>query len=87
MGWRRQLLPLTNKVGHANNSTMIAEAIAAAGGPTKLGRAVGVDHSTVLTWKRSGRIPANRVKGVAAASGIPPHKLRPDLFDPPPKPA
>jgi DNA-binding transcriptional regulator YdaS (Cro superfamily) len=41
-----------------------------------------VSHSTVLRWIE-GRIPAERVRAVSAATGIPPHQLRPDLFDAP----
>jgi DNA-binding transcriptional regulator YdaS (Cro superfamily) len=63
---------------------MIDEAIRAAGGPTKLAKAIGVDHSTVIGWRRANRIPAERVRAVAVASGIPAHQLRPDIFDPPP---
>ena len=63
---------------------MIDEAIRAAGGPTKLAKAVGVDHSTVIGWRRANRVPAERVRAVSVASGIPPHALRPDIFDPPP---
>lgn len=62
---------------------MVNEAIERAGGPSALARAVGCDHSTVIGWRRKGRIPAERVSAVAQASGVPPHQLRPDLFDAP----
>jgi len=61
----------------------IAAAIEAVGGPTKLARAIGVDHSTVIGWRRANRLPAERVPAVASLSGIPKHELRPDLFDAP----
>jgi DNA-binding transcriptional regulator YdaS (Cro superfamily) len=62
---------------------MIDDAIKAAGGPTKLAKALGLDHSTIIGWRRAGRVPAERVRAVSAATGIPPHELRPDLFDAP----
>lgn len=51
------------------------------GNLTRLARTVGVSHSTVLGWA-AGRVPAERVRAVAAATGIPPHELRPDIFEP-----
>jgi DNA-binding transcriptional regulator YdaS (Cro superfamily) len=56
--------------------------IARRGRLSELSRAVGVSHSTVLRWIES-RVPAERVRAVSAATGIPPHQLRPDLFDAP----
>jgi DNA-binding transcriptional regulator YdaS (Cro superfamily) len=56
--------------------------IAQRGNLTALSRALGVSHSTVLRWIE-GRVPAERVRAVAAQTGIPPHELRPDLFDAP----
>jgi hypothetical protein len=52
------------------------------GNVSALSRAVGVSHSTVLRWCE-GRVPAERVRAVAAHTGIPPHELRPDLFEAP----
>jgi DNA-binding transcriptional regulator YdaS (Cro superfamily) len=56
--------------------------IAQRGRLSALSRAIGVSHSTVLRWVES-RVPAERVRAVAAHTGIPPHKLRPDLFEAP----
>ena len=63
---------------------MVDDAIRAAGGPTKLARALGLDHSTIIGWRRIGRVPAERVRKVSEVTGIAAHLLRPDLFDPPP---
>lgn len=54
----------------------------AAGGPSALARKLGgkITPQAVGQWSR---IPAERVQAVAAASGIPPHELRPDLFPAP----
>ena len=55
------------------------EAIAAAGGVSRLGAALGLAHTSILKWRRSG-IPAERVPAVEAATGVPRQRLRPDLF-------
>ncbi|MBX9593469.1 MAG: type II toxin-antitoxin system CcdA family antitoxin [Roseomonas sp.] len=60
----------------------LAEAIAAAGGVTRLAERIGLAHPSVLRWQRSGKIPAERVVAVEAATGVPRHRLRPDLFPP-----
>jgi post-segregation antitoxin (ccd killing protein) len=57
----------------------IEEAIAAAGGVSRLGAALGLAHTSILKWRRSG-IPAERVPAVEAATGVPRQRLRPDLF-------
>ena len=56
--------------------------LAQRGNLTALSRALGVSHSTVLRWVE-GRVPAERVRAVAAETSIPPHELRPDLFEAP----
>lgn len=58
----------------------IREIIKAGGGPSKVGAAVGRAHSSVIAWTR---VPAEHVRVVSRITGIPPHQLRPDLFDPP----
>lgn len=60
----------------------ISEAIAAAGGVTRLAERLGLAHPSVLRWQRSGKVPAERVAAVEAATGVPRHRLRPDLFPP-----
>ena len=61
----------------------IDEVIEAGGGPMKLGRALGMTHSAIIAWRRSGRIPAERVPDVERVTRIPRHRLRPDLWEPP----
>lgn len=58
----------------------LAEAIQRAGGVTRLAERLGLAHPSVLRWQRSGRIPADRVAAVEAATGVPRSRLRPDLF-------
>ncbi len=62
---------------------MIKEVIDAAGGVTSLAQKVGVHRTTVIGWRVAGEIPMHRVLAVAEASGIPPHKLRPDIYPAP----
>lgn len=61
----------------------IAEAVTRAGGLAQLGERLGVAHSQVCRWRKSGRVPANRVAAIGAATGVPRHLLRPDLFGAP----
>lgn len=60
----------------------LERAIAAAGGPSALGRNLGISHAAVIKWKRC---PAERVLAVEAASGgaVSKEELRPDLYPPP----
>jgi len=44
-----------------------------------LARAIGVDKATVTRWGQK-RIPAERIVEVESITGIPRHKLRPDLY-------
>lgn len=66
-----------------NIAEAMAEAVARAGGLAKLGEILGVAHSQVCRWRKSGRVPANRVLAIEAATGVPRHQLRPDLFQGP----
>lgn len=40
-------------------------------------RCLGISRQTVANWRQ---VPANRVRQVAALTGIPPHQLRPDMY-------
>ena len=49
-----------------------------------LARKLKIERATVSVWfKPGGRVPAERVVEVEAATGIARHKLRPDLHLPP----
>ncbi|GCD53066.1 transcriptional regulator [Acetobacter pasteurianus] len=54
--------------------------IKAAGGVTKVAKAVNRSHSTVSLWCR---VPAEHVQTVSRLSGIPVWKIRPDVFPAP----
>jgi DNA-binding transcriptional regulator YdaS (Cro superfamily) len=53
------------------------------GGVAALARKLGVSHVSVIRWRRAKRIPAERVRAVSEAAGVPKHEIRPDLFDAP----
>lgn len=63
-------------------------AIEAIGGSVKTAKACGVSRWAVHQWKAAG-IPPKQVGKVSSLTGLPPHQLRPDLFQPmkAPKPA
>lgn len=65
----------------------IERAVRTLGSQTALARALGVSDMAVTQWKRRG-VPATRCNAIEAATGgqVTRHDLRPDLFDPPPKP-
>lgn len=59
-------------------------AIAAAGGKAALARALNKSKSAISNWRRrDGAVPVSAVPHVTKATGVPPHELRPDLFDAP----
>jgi DNA-binding transcriptional regulator YdaS (Cro superfamily) len=63
---------------------VLRRVIEIAGGTAALAQLLGIQAPSIYSWRR---VPPNRVKAVAAATGLTPHQLRPDLWDPPPIPA
>jgi antitoxin CcdA len=63
---------------HVRDYALI-QALKAAGGVSKLAHALGLDHSTVSGWTQ---LPPRHVGAVSAVTGMTPHQLRPDLFQP-----
>lgn len=55
-------------------------AIEAAGGARRLGEQLGIDRQAVYQWRQ---VPPHRVRAVSRLTGIPPHVLRPDIYDVP----
>jgi DNA-binding transcriptional regulator YdaS (Cro superfamily) len=65
----------------------IREAIKAKGlSQRALADLAGVTEARVSQWISGVRVPAERCLAVSAATGIPLHDLRPDIY-PPPAPA
>ena len=40
----------------------------------------------MVRWRQRGRVPADRVVAIEAATGVPRHRLRPDLYAQPDRP-
>lgn len=61
---------------------VVERAIEAAKGLQPLAEALGVRYQAVQKWRRSGRVPAERVLAVEAATGgkIGRSEMRPDLY-------
>lgn len=49
-----------------------------------MARALGVQPPTIAMWRKVGAVPPRHVGALAAATGIPAHEIRPDLFPAPP---
>lgn len=56
---------------------IIKQAIQAAGGATRLANLLGIKAPSIHSWKR---VPPARVLSVSKITGIPPWKLRPDIY-------
>jgi DNA-binding transcriptional regulator YdaS (Cro superfamily) len=50
------------------------------GGQSKAAEALGLPPANVGMWKLRGRVPADKVLAVEAATGISRHELRADIF-------
>lgn len=58
----------------------LLKAIKQAGGTTALGNAIGVSKHSIYSWLKIESLPAEWVKPIAKASGVPAAEIRPDLF-------
>jgi hypothetical protein len=47
---------------------------------SKIGAEIGRTRQAVFMWRR---VPSVHVRAVARVTGLPPHVIRPDLYDPP----
>jgi len=64
-----------------SDASGLDDAILAAGGVERLGDALGCAHSSVVRWRQRGRVPADRVVAIEAATGVARQRLRPDLYE------
>lgn len=51
------------------------------GSQEKLAKAIGLSQQAISRWVKSGRVPAEHARKVSEATGVPPHIIRPDIFD------
>lgn len=58
----------------------LSKIIAKAGGPSKVAKAIGRHHTSILGWKR---VPVEHVKAMETLTGIPRHILRDDVYEAP----
>lgn len=56
----------------------LQRAVSAVRNLSEFSRRVGTSRSGVYTWKR---VPGDLVRKVEAATGVPAHELRPDIFE------
>lgn len=63
---------------------ILARIMAEPGANLRISRALKITTGAVSQWQR---VPVSHVRAVAHLTGIPPHVLRPDIFDPPSAPA
>lgn len=54
-----------------------------AGSQAELARRLGIRATSIIDWRRAGRIPAERVLDVARITGLSPHLLRADIYPDP----
>jgi len=62
----------------------LSQAVEAAGGVGKLAASIGVAQNVVSNWRKRGKVPAEHVLAIEAATGVSRHLLRPDVFGPEP---
>ncbi|GGA80662.1 hypothetical protein GCM10011369_23260 [Neiella marina] len=61
----------------------LQRAVAICGGQKPLGIKVGKSQAQVSLWlNRDKKAPANMVLKIEAATGVPRHELRPDIYPP-----
>lgn len=60
----------------------LSQAVEVAGGVGKLAASIGVAQNVVSNWRKRGKVPAEHVLAIEAATGVSRHLLRPDVFGP-----
>ncbi len=58
----------------------INEIIKLAGSQGKLASSVGLSQQAISRWVKNDKIPAEHVWRVSEILGLPPEKIRPDIF-------
>jgi DNA-binding transcriptional regulator YdaS (Cro superfamily) len=55
-------------------------AIRRAGGQRALARKLGITHQSITQWLEKDTVPSRWLEPIRKATGVPPHRLRPDLY-------
>lgn len=79
----KKILPTVHSYGNVAVMNAIADAIRKAGGPTKLGKALGITRQAVEQW-RERVVPPEHVLAIEKLTGITRYELRPDIYGSPP---
>jgi DNA-binding transcriptional regulator YdaS (Cro superfamily) len=58
----------------------VLRAIEGGGGLKSVAEKLGVRYQAVQKWRRSGRVPAERVLALESISGVSRSDIRPDLY-------
>lgn len=65
----------------SDSNRALQEAVAKAGSQSKLAHLIGSPVTTVNSWlTRGSLVPANKVIAIEAATGVPRHDLRGDIY-------
>jgi DNA-binding transcriptional regulator YdaS (Cro superfamily) len=62
------------------SNQILEQAIAALGSQTALAKAIGKSQGHISKWLERKHVPAESVLAIESATGIPRHKIRPDLY-------
>lgn len=60
----------------------LASAIEKAGGQSEVARLLGIAQQSVSEWVARGVVPPKRVLEIERLTGVPRHRLRPDIYPP-----
>jgi len=59
---------------------IVDQVFSAYGGASALARLIGISRTAVSLWRKQQRVPVTRVLEIERLTGIPRHKLRPDIY-------
>ena len=62
----------------------VDEILKRCGGVAAVASKLNIHHTSVMGWRRRKSVPVKRALEIERHFGIPRHRLRPDLWDPPP---
>lgn len=59
---------------------IVDKIIDATGGVCALAEKIGLHHSSIISWRKTGKVPVKRLLDIEAVSGIPREEICPELF-------